>query len=260
MAVKTFTQWLETHDIFGFDKELYAEPKNVYDEKPVKRFSLQKMMENLSRHSIGSRQPIIQQVNEVRWGEGPGSLRVWIGTGLNVMFERMGVDLQGTNRWITKKVYQIPQSGYGGHEDVVANEALEVLQQINETPLESATREYNELEDLVVSMASNLRKTARSCFIFEGVRKVNDEQYIIRFSVRGQGVETQDQQRVEEHQTLVHYDKESGLIRLIDYNLESPVGKGHKWEFMQADSDWYFAPNQPREEIIETISNTLYWY
>lgn len=132
MTVKTFSQWLEAFDIFGFEKELFAEPKNVYDEKPVKGFSYQRLMDNLVKYPIGSKQPKVKHINEICWGEGPGALRLRIGTGLNCQFERMNVDLQGINRWITKKVYQIPQQGYGGHEDAIAQEAISLLKIINE--------------------------------------------------------------------------------------------------------------------------------
>jgi hypothetical protein len=254
-----FKQWVEVHDVFGFEKELYAEPKSEKGEKPIKEFSLTRLTNSLGQYPLGVKQPDIKFINEIWWGQGPGAMRVWVGTGLNVMIERMNVDLQGMNRWGCKRVYQIPQGGCGGNEESVAQEVMEIIQQIDMEPLDSANHQFEYMEDLAASMANMLKKTAHPVFIFEGVRKVDDVNYIIRFSVRGQGTGWRSHQRIEENQTQLTFDKNSGLIRLTNYNVRSPM-RGHTWTLPPKDTDWYFFPSQDKTEIIETICNTMYWY
>jgi hypothetical protein len=255
----TFKNWVEVHDVFGFEKELYAEPKPEKSEKPIKEFSLTRLTNSLGSYHLGVKEPEIKFINEVWWGQGPGSVRVWIGTGLNVMIERMNVDLQGMNRWGCKRVYQIPQESGGGNEESIAQEIMEVIKQIDMEPLDSAHHVYEDLEELAATMANTLKKTAHNIFIFEGVRKIDETNYIIRFSVRGSGAGWRGQQRIEENQTQLTFDKDSGLLRLTNYNVKSPM-RGHLWQLPPKDTDWYFFPTQDKMEIVETICNTLYWY
>lgn len=262
MKYKTgFHYWLvkEGKDIFGFEKPQRLEKKNKDDEKPINQFNVEKLMDYLSLHEIGAKGPQVRFSNEMHWGNGHGALRIWLGTGLNIMIERQGIDLNGTPRWVTKRVYQIDPSGYGGYEDAIAEELLEQLEKIDETELDSPSRKYDDLEGLVASMASSFRRTARDIFIFEGIRKIDGNNYIIRLGVRGHGIESPDQQRVEENQTHVSYDKESGTIRVLNYNVESPL-RQHEWAIMPTDTDLVFFPTQTRDEIVETLANTMHWY
>lgn len=262
MPYKTFSRWLVTEkkDIFGFDKENRIERRNIRDDLPSKRFNVEQMMNYLKMHEINGKRPNLKFFNELHWGTGTGAIKVWLGTGLNVMVEKQAVDLTGEPRWFCHKVFQIDQSGYGGFEDAVAHELLDVVRRVDDKPMPTTQKAYSEMENLVVSMANKMKMTARNIFMYEGVTKIDDYQYIIRFSVRGGGVEAQDQQRILENQTNVSFSPETGLIRVFNYNIESAVGSAPGWELMEKDTDWYFAPNQSRDEIVETIANTIHWY
>lgn len=265
MAYKTFRNWLfhEGKDIFGFEKdrpyrnEIMNKPVN---EKPITQINLETIGKYLMMHDIGQKEPWEKFINEIHWGKGNGALRVWFGTGFNLMIERMTHDLDGRPIWATKKIYQLNPSGFGGYEDTIANEVIKELERIDEQEVDSPKNEYEDLEDLVVNMANTIRRTAKSIFLFEGIRKVNDHEYIIRLGVRGHGVEAQEQQRVHENQTRVSFDPKTGLIRLQNFNLESEVGKQHRWEIMPNDTDIYFCPTQGRDEMVETIACALHWY
>ena len=183
----TFKFWIEAKDIFGFERELYADPKPEKLEKPVKEFSLAQLITSLGKYQLGVKEPNIKFINEIQWGEYPGAVRVRIGNKFNIMVERLNVDLQGNYRWGCKRFYQIPQEGFGGNENAVSQEIMEVLKQVDMEPLDSASHDYADLEQLAASMSNMLKKTSCSLFVFEGTRKNNDDEYIIRFSVRGHG-------------------------------------------------------------------------
>lgn len=262
MGYKSFSKWLitEKRDIFGFEKDHQISKKNVRDELPIKQFNIEVLMNYLSKFDVNDKQPDVKFINELHWGSGPGALRCWFGTGLNVIIERQSTDLQGQPRWFCHRVYQIDQTGYGGNEESVGQEILEVVKEIDKKPMETPRHYYEEMENLVVAMTNKMKRAARDIFIYEGIRKLDSNQYIIRFSLRGGGVETLSQKRVLENQTYVTFSPDTGMIRVFNFNLESPVGVAAKWEIKENDTDWFFAPNQSRDEIAETISNVMHWY
>ena len=96
--------------------------------------------------------------------------------------------------------------------------------------------------------------------MFQAVRKVDENNYLIQFEVRGHGVEAPDQKRIEENLTQITYDKEAGTIRVQNYNVESPVGGAHEWAIAPQDLDMYFLPSQPRDEIAECVAVHFKYY
>jgi len=263
METNHFKRWLfrEYKDIFGFDKETGYKRKRDDAEDPINRFDVEAFMSYMKMHDLGVKKAKLPFSSEIIWGEGnSGDIRMRLGTGLSVYIERKGTDLRGESRWFTKKVFQINRDGFGGYEDIVSKELIDVAKRLDETPLEFPKRDYDELENLVSSMATSIKRTARDYFIFEGVRKITDHSYIIRLGVRGAGVEAPDQRRILENQTHITYNQKSGIIRVMNFNVESPVGQAARWELMPTDVDFHFAASQTRDEIIESIADTLHWY
>ena len=259
-----FKTWLNENklwgfkDIFGFEKEFFPVVSKSKD-LPIKGYDAGKTVCELARHPLGLKMPEVRFSNEVHWGRGPGALRVMIESKLDLVIDKLALGLDGKPCWITKKVYQINQSGYGGHEGAVAEEVMNVLQEVDKMPPDSPVGDWDGLERLVSTMASTLRRVATDVFIFEGVRQSDKDHYIIRMAVRGQGVQAPGQARVEENQTSVSYCRETGLVRISNYNVESSLGE-HKWALTPSDANWYYAPTQPTSEIVQTIANNLSWY
>lgn len=157
-------------------------------------------------------------------------------------------------------MFQLNRQGYGGLEDKVAQEIYEQLEIFNDSNIEAPVEDYKDLENLVSNIYSKLKKTSKIIFIPEGVRKLHDDAYIIKFGVRGQGVEEMDHHRVEQNQTLITYDRQAGTIRMTNYNLTSPTGGAHSWKIGTNDLDIYFFPTQSRDEISETIAVHMKYY
>jgi len=265
MAYKSFTSWLtENTDIFGFEAEQTSDdfdpiPAKLRDD-PVDTFNIEELSKNLARFDLGVKKPAIKFAGEVRWGEGPGAMRVVTGSRLNLLIEKQGTDLEGRPLWYTHKVYQINRAGYGGYEDIVLQDLLKELKRIDELPLPSAQHDYNTLENLVASIANIYKRTAKVIFLHEGIRKIDDNNYIIRLGLRGSGVEHQDQRRVLENQTHINFMPNTGVIRIFNYNIESPTGNAPHWRIMPKDIDFHFAPTQPRDDIIEALATFIHWY
>jgi hypothetical protein len=258
-----FSNWLisEKRDIFGFEREMVPERRNDNEDKPIKQFNTEELMNYLMKSDLGQKKSNYRFLNELHWGFGPGAIRITVGQKYQVIIEQRGVDLEGNNRWFAKRVFQLDQSGYGGHEPKAAQEILEIVQKINEQNLlPSPSHEYKELENLVISLTNSMRRVAREIFVFNGITKLDENNYIIRFGLRGHGLEYISQRRILENQTNVSFCPSTGVIRIFTNNLATKTGEAPRWEIQDQDTNWFFSPNQPRDEIVECLATRIRWY
>lgn len=257
----SFRKYFEATDIFGFEPERPKDqPPDSLSTEPIKGFDVEWMMELLSKKSIGAYKPHSNHVNEMRWGSQPGAVKLEVDTGYGFLIQKLVTDKQGNPRWITKKKFQLNRNGYGGMEDLVAQEVFEVLKNTAEGGIDAPLEEYKDLDRLVHHIYGKVKRTAKDIFIPEGVKKVHDDAYIIALGVRGHGLEARNQQRVEQNQTMISYDKEQGTIRVTNYNVLSPVGGPHQFRLNQSDLDLYFLPSQSRDEIADTLGVYFKYY
>ena len=258
-----FKQYFEATDIFGFAPKNQNNSNSKPDpffSNPIKQFNIELMMNILSQKSLGAFNPSMPFLHEICWGNQPGAIKLEIDTGYTFFIKKLGIDRQGNPRWVTKKVFQLNRQGYGGTEDIVAQEVFDQIEKYSSSNIESPKNDYSELHELVDDIYKKAIRSSKSIFIPEGVRKLNDDAYIIKFGVRGHGLEARGHQRVEQNQTLVSYDREAGTIRVTNYNIQSPVGRMHSWKIYPNDLDLYFFPTQDRNEISETIAVHMKYY
>lgn len=259
-----FKLWLESEIAdFGFDKERSPNPfkvANIQREHPIHRFDIEEMGTYLAMKKLNSSPCKIQFVNQFVWGENVGAVRVRVNTGLQLFVDRKGIDLLGNERWLAKKSFQINREGYGGYEDIVADEIFEAVKEVADNPLDVPQDNWPDLERTVVNLASKLQRTAKDILVFENITKVNNNRYIIVFGLKGYGIETQDHRRVEENITEVIFDEKSGSLRVFNTNVESDTGGRHSWEVMPSDQDFIFFPTQNNEEISEVVSTPMKFY
>lgn len=261
MRRRSFRRFLEATDIFGFERAKKKEgAQDTMLLRPIDRFDIELMMDFLSKKKVGVHEAVRKFDNEIQWGNQPGAIKLEIDTGYTFFVKKLAVDKQGNPRWITKKAFQLNRNGYGGYEDVVAQEIFETINNSFESNIEAPTEDYKDLENLVNNIYNKLKRTAKSIFFPEGVKKLHDDAYVILFGVRGQGLEARNQQRVEQNQTMVTYDRQNGTIRITNYNLLSPTGGGHEFRINQSDLDVYFLPTQDRDEISEVVAVHMRYY
>ena len=256
-----FQEWMlrEFRDVFGFDRDIRPQKKDKSSERPIKQLDIENVVNTLSEYNLPTRQGIAKFINEVQWGEDQGAIRVRVGTGMNFFIERISVDLEGIPQWITKKIYQVDQTGIGGKEDTIIQEVFDEVKILDEKPMDSAKREFKEIENLVGNMAGKIRRTAKDVFVYEGVRKLEENDYVIRLSVRGHGQLSREGWVVKENQTHVVFDQKKGLIRVVNYDVANQR-EGRNWVIRPSEVDVYFCPTQSREEISEAIATTLHWF
>jgi hypothetical protein len=256
-----FKKYFESVDIFGFESKKDLFNKNdVFLSNPINQFDVELMMSILSQKKIGFQEANCSFSNEIKWGNQPGSLKLEVDTGYTFYLKQLGIDKQGNPRWVTKKMFQLNRQGYGGTEDAVAQEVFEQIERLSYSNIESPKEDGYNLGLLVDNIYKKIIRTGKSIFIPEGIKKMNENAYIIKFGLKGAGLEAPDRQRVEQNQTMISYDEDSGTIRVTNYNIESPVGGKSSWRLKPNDLDLYFFPTQDRDEISETIAVHMKYY
>jgi hypothetical protein len=261
MKSLSFKKFIEGTDIFGFERKIREEPPDdSMLMRPIDQFDIELMIDFLSKKKLGKLEIHRPFPNVIQWGSQPGALKLEVDPGYRFQLKKLAADKQGHPRWLTKKLFQLNRCGYGGYEDAVAQEVFEHIQSTSKTNIESPVEDYRDLEKLVENIYNKLKRTAKVIFFPEGIKKLNDDAYILKFGMRGQGLETRDHNRVEQFQIMATYDKDAGTIRICDYKIESPTGRGHSWTIKPSDLDFYALPTQDRDEISEIVAVHLKYY
>lgn len=257
----TFRRYFESTDIFGFDKEHRDDnPDDSLLTRPIHQFDVELMMNFLAKKKVATLHGETAFPNVMQWGSRPGSVKLEVDPGYRFSVKKLGVDKIGNPRWVTKKLFQLNRNGFGGYEDSVAQEIFEYINHAANDMIAAPTEDYKDLENLTTNVYQKLKRSSKDIFIPEGVKKLHDDAYVIKFGVRGHGLETRDQRRVEQNQTYLLYDREQGTIRVFNQNLLSKVGGPHEFAPSKASFEHYFFPTQDRDEISETIAVFMKYY
>ncbi len=256
-----FRSWLEAADIFGFDREKRGEsPETSELILPIKQFDVEKMMDLLSRKRVGVFLGEVTFHNSIQWGDNPGSVKLEISPSYTFFVKKLAIDKEGNPRWVTNKCFQLNRTGCGGFEDSVAQEIYESIRMAAESNIEAAVEEYKDLDRLVEAIFRKLKRCIKPIFLPEGIKKLHEHAYIIKFNVRGQGVEARDHTRIEQNQVMVTYDEAQGTIRITDYNLLSKNGRGHEFRIGLNETEMWFMSSQSVESISNAIATKLRYF
>jgi hypothetical protein len=260
MRSLSFKKFYEATDLFGFERDRPVPEGDAPPSSPVSQFDVEELMALLTRKKLGMFEGSCPFPNVAQWGSRPGSVKLEVDPGYRFSIKKLGIDKLGNPRWVTRKMFQLNRTGYGGYEDAVAQEIFEHLQRAADGMIEAAPEDYKDLERLAHNVYEKVKKTAKEIFFPEGIRKVHDDAYIIKFGVRASGVEARNHQRVEQNQIMLAYDREQGTIRMTNYNLLSAVGGSRDFKIGLNELDAYFFPSQERDEISEVIATRMKYY
>jgi hypothetical protein len=245
---RTYREWAD----FGFEKDKDTSVPEKNDDKPLNPLDVEYVSQLLKRRKIGVKESKLCYFGEIQWGEGPGAIKLEFSPlgGLRVRILKQIPNLIGESMWICKKVIVI-KNFYDEHPDTLIENLSGFLTEVDSQQLDTPSNTYDGLENLVLNMASSLlRHTTQKIFIYEGIRRLKEnEDYIIHFGVTGMGVQRQDQKRLDQFAVQVTYNKKEGIIRVGGNELGSHI-KNHKWEYDPSEFLEYFMPNQDYKEII----------
>lgn len=261
-------RYLHEHDIFGFD-EIEAKKKEVEvpedEDLPIISFNVEWMMDSLSRKKLGSIRAQHNFSDEIIWGnKEPGAIRACITPNGNFFIDRMCIDLHGNIVWTCKKVFRLDLDNWKEKEDIVANDIFQEVRQVSFQQMDRADGEYKDLPYLTKRIAGRLRTIAPEMFIYEDIKEISDNYFIIYFTLRGAGVGKISRRLRRSAQTPeatidIKYYKGRGYIRII-LTTVSVGGEGQGWEIDIPYLDANFMPSQPKEEIVEAITTALKYY
>ena len=261
-------EW-EFNDIFGFEAEYPQFEKKEDDGKPIKRLDSGAVLDELAKSPLGTKQPTHTWHDMIEWGNGRnGDIKVTFSPlgSFKATIKKRQMDLEGNTVWICKKVMPLnaasfpdqPVSKPSKSESEIAGDIYENLLKIDKEFMNASEHEFD-MEDLVVEVAQRVKIYAPQLFIFNGCRKIDENNYIIYLGVRGQGVERRTARRVEQFDINMSFSRKTGIIRVWGCDISSPT-KGHKWESRPAEWNENFATYQSKNEIAESIVNSLLTY
>lgn len=256
---KSFKKFMESNDIFGFEKEKDKKVEFDTETHPIKQFNIELMMNILANKKLGLHEANYSDfMNEIKWGiDRPGSVKLEVDTGYTFSIKRLNFDLEGNKRWATKKNFQLNRKGLGGYEDAIANSLYENIEKIDKLEVDYPMSGYKDIEKLTWKVSDKMKKFAKETFEFKGIKKLSETCFHIIFEGT---VGAQDNQRIDQNITQVNYDESMGMLRINNYNIESPTGGDHNWKIKPDDLCAYFFPSQSREEIADILAVHFKYY
>ena len=255
-----FKEWLMTEwkDIFGLDRvQDYKRTLITDNAPPIKVIKMAEVMTRLGERLLGPKKVYQKNISELQWGESDGAMKAVLGPYgfIKIILRKMTHDLEGNPRWICEKVIPVPEK-YVDKEPTLIEEIYQELVAIDQKMISSPKNEYD-LEKLASKVSYKAQMNMPIWFIYEGIRKLNDNNYLIYFSCKGQGAgKLQILNRLVEYIIDLSYDNKTGLIKSVGRAIETKL-RGHNWQLGAADWIEYFTPTQTTELITENIVTLL---
>lgn len=267
MKYKSFKNWCisEGKDIFGFSSDDFDNKGLAKNEKtkPIHRIDAEAVFQILKEMKLGHKVAIPSFPHRIQWGETNGAVRLIISPlgSFKAIVRRLRENAKGEKVWICKTI--IPFNDYldanPQFDESLAHVVFDLVEQADHTNVESPKTDYENLEGLTFDLAHVCKNNQPDIFLYQGIKKVNEDRYIIYFELRGGGIEAPGAERIEQFNIDVNYLKKEGVIKIIGQEISSPA-KGHVWIPQPSEFEEYFFPTQPEEEICECIAAALSTY
>lgn len=267
--MRTFTEWLlsEKADIFGFEKPRGQKQseEDSYDG-PIIPIKPEILIETMMKETLRGQEPFSEYADQIQWGRNPGALRMVISPlgSFKSIIRKLQLDLEGRETWVCRSIipYKDLMRANKRFDENFAMDLFEKIEQIGEQEMEVPKPDYKGLRNLTVSLASHCRRKdiIPEIFIFKGVKEMKkDENYLVEFEVRGQGVEAPGSARVERFVIDMSYNPKTGMIKSFGHDIQSPT-RGHVWYPQPSEWEELFSSGQDSKEIINAIGAALSTY
>ena len=266
--MKTFKKWLilnEGKDIFGFEKERAA-PKKVVDESPIIPINPDDLIDTMLETNLDGRKAFSDFPAQVQWGREPGAIQMVISPlgSFKSIVRKLHTNLKGESVWICKKIIPYTDIMHANKkfDESLASDLFEQIEKVSKGDLEAPLNNYIKLDSLTIKIANYCRRKdiIPEIFMFRGIKQIKkNENYLIHFEPRGQGVEAPGSARVEQFIIDMSYNLETGIIKSFGHDVQSSI-KGHQWYPQPSEWEEYFSPSQSPNEITEAIGAALSTY
>jgi len=255
----------EGRDIFGFEREPKEKPKSQ-DESPIIRIDSEIMIETMLKSDINGQEPFSAFADQIQWGRHPGAVKMVISPlgSFKSIIRKLQVNLEGNEVWVCKSImpYNDIMHANVAFDEAFAMNIFEHIEKVHKMEIDAPDRNWSGLERLTLKTASLCRRKdiIPEIFIYKGIKQIiKNENYLIYFECRGQGVEAPGSARLEQFIIDMSYNKSTGMVRSFGHDVQSPM-KRHLWYNQPSEWDEYFSPSQEPREIAEAIGAALSTY
>jgi hypothetical protein len=264
----TFKDWLisENRDIFGFERPKNNNAPKATNDLPILAINSEMLIESMLKTNLNGQEPFSEFPDQIQWGQNPGAMRMVISPlgSFKSIIRKLMLNLEGKEVWACKKIipYNDIMNATPSFDEKLAMDLFENIEEIYKQDIEAPSREYNKLERLTLAVArtAQRRDVIPEIFIYRGIKQIKkDENYIIYFECKGQGVEAPGSARLEQFIIDMSYNKNTGMIRSFGHDVQSPI-RGHLWYSQPSEWDEYFSAGQSDKEIAMAIGQALSTY
>ena len=255
---------------FGFEHEETEEEfknrspnfptQDADGELPLHSIDIDYITERLSEYQLGDKLAKRPFIDKVVWGDNVGAVRLNVGSVNDIVVDKLCTDLEGKPVWIAKKVLNLNRELYANKQETVIHELMDALEKVNDSPLDSPIRDYENFEKLVTTIAYRTGVVVNDPLFIEGITKLNDHRYLIVFGLRGGGQGSPDQNLVNEVLIDFSFDPVTGIIKMIEGNVESGHAKRQEWKLVPSDFQLYFMPSQSNDEIVSVMATIMKYF
>lgn len=264
--MESFKKWFLKEDVFGFEKNRKTKEKVVFDQDPILPINAHIVIETLIGSAVSDQVAFSDYPDQIQWGKEPGAIQMVISPlgSFKSIVRRLQTDLEGKKVWTCKRIipYKDILKVTKQIDENVAYDILDVVKEVNKSEIEAPSKDYKNLEKLTIKLAQITRRKdiIPEIFIYRGIKEIKkNENYLIFFELRGQGVESPGSSRVEQFIIDMSYNPKTGMIRSFGHDVQSPT-RGHVWYPQPSEWDEYFSPSQKDSEICEAIASALSTY
>jgi hypothetical protein len=201
----------------------------------------------------------------VQWGSMVGAIKTTITPlgSIKLVTRRLAMDLEGTAQWLCKAVHPICDLKHEGSERHIAEIVFDKIKEISSAGLDSASEGYEDLERLANKLWHTTKKQHPSYIMFPvALWRQNENHYKLTYNFRGQGAGAPyngKTGRAEQFDIDVFFESETGFLRCMGYDIESPMGQ-HVYHIQTPEWDERFSVQTDEDEIIETVVKMFLQY
>ena len=264
-----FSEWLgkSPEEKFGFRPKISIKASPFYLEEPMEPFRSSLMLKELyNLGHINQRKVSKDWDTEIVYGEGVGKMQVDVSPlGSYKIILKYINDLQGNLtgicRYIQPLVNDFNHKGPNDpREQVLADKLYNKLQEMDAEPLPAPmSGKLKEFEKVVHKFASVVKTEHPAIMVYEGLRKLDENNYLMSFEYKGYGNGLPNSNKAEKFLINWQYMPKEGLIHTWGYEV---VSKSVTRTYIPTPSEWdeYFTPSQPSEVIIGCIREAFMTY
>jgi hypothetical protein len=258
----TFKEWMTktADEMFGFDNKRGINNNRIRDTSeevfsPIRYDKLVKELVHLG--PINTKEPRRTFHDHIEWGDQPGAWTVDISPegSLRATLRKLSTDLEGNPQWVCKKV--VPLQGQEFVESTykevnIANTIHSELLVLDNEGIDSPKDYYPNFERLVIRLSDATRRDHPPIFVHEGIKKLNEHNYIVYHSYRGHGVELPSALRCEQFDINISFPTNQGIIRCWGNEIISRT-RQHEWRQRVPRWDEVFMPTQEQADICDCV-------